>query len=179
MSSVSASSQVPTPSAARPRLVTESARSTVACGISRPNACARWRPRRLDITTMMLTMKAPILIPPAVEVEAPPMNIIPSNTVVVALCSCEMSTVAMPVVRLTERKTELTSTSSGPSPSSVRPDCTSPSANSAVPINSRENMPSATSRVSSVQKRGRRRMLNTVRKERLPRKAATLITAIG
>ena len=48
-----------------------------------------------------------------------------------------------------------------------------------MPTSSSAVMPMITSRVSSRHRRGRRRRLNTVTKERLPRNAAIPMTTIG
>ena len=90
------------------------ARETIAGGISRPNARGRSWPRTVERTTTTLTMNEPTLMPPAADVDAPPMNISTRSAAVVESCSADMSTVAIPVVRFTERKKALASADTTP-----------------------------------------------------------------
>ena len=107
------------------------------------------------------------------------MNISGSSATVVTSCSAPMSTADIPVVRLTERKSALTTASSGLRPSSTRPDCTSAARKSAIPATSSPAIISTTMRVSNDQRRQPRRRSKTVTNDRLPRNADTPITTSG
>ncbi len=58
------------------RSATDNARYTTSCGIRRPSASADGRPRTVETMAMRSTLKVFTLMPPAVEPDAPPMNII-------------------------------------------------------------------------------------------------------